>query len=93
MAFSTQKEFFHVPFSNETYEFECIDSCVKLKSYPSTIDDRSWSANEDKKSQFVAGLVACNSPIKKQRDEDGRPSKQNVSITLEVVKNQTDLFR
>ncbi|XP_016938157.3 uncharacterized protein [Drosophila suzukii] len=79
MAFSTQKEFFHVPFSNETYEFECIDSCVKLKSYPSTIDDRSWSANEDKKSQFVADLVACNSPIKKQRDEDGRPSPRTPS--------------
>ncbi|EDW98032.1 uncharacterized protein LOC6537779 [Drosophila yakuba] len=72
MAFSTQKEFFHVPFSNETYEFECVDACVKLKRYPSTIDDRSWSANEDKKSQFVADLVACNSPIKKERD--GEPT-------------------
>ncbi|XP_017058335.1 uncharacterized protein LOC108099360 [Drosophila ficusphila] len=73
MAFSTQKEFFHVPFSNETYEFECVDACVKLKSYPSTVDDRSWSATEDRKSQFVADLVACNSPIKKDREGSGRP--------------------
>ncbi|XP_016983066.1 uncharacterized protein LOC108047416 [Drosophila rhopaloa] len=77
MAFSTQKEFFHVPFSNETYEFECVDACVKLKSYPSTIDDRSWSANEDKKSQFVADLVACNSPIKKDRGEGGKLTARN----------------
>ncbi|XP_030370586.1 keratin, type II cytoskeletal 2 oral isoform X2 [Scaptodrosophila lebanonensis] len=60
MAFSTQKEFFHVPFMNETYEFECQEACVKLKSYPSTVDDRSWAADEDKKSRFVADLVACN---------------------------------
>ncbi|XP_017131566.1 uncharacterized protein LOC108148821 [Drosophila elegans] len=77
MAFSTQKEFFHVPFSNETYEFECIDACVKLKSYPSTIDDRSWSASEDRKSQFVADLVACNSPIKKTSDEGGKPTPRS----------------
>ncbi|KAH8367443.1 hypothetical protein KR200_005524 [Drosophila serrata] len=83
MAFSTQREFFHVPFKNETYEFECVDACVKLKTYPSTVDDRSWSANEDRKSQFVADLVACNTPVKssgdgqsgspKSRDGDGSP--------------------
>ncbi|XP_041447530.1 coiled-coil domain-containing protein 6 [Drosophila obscura] len=60
MAFSTQKEFFHVPFKNETIASrDCPDACVKLKSYPSTIDDRSWSANEKQKSRFVAELVAC----------------------------------
>ncbi|XP_017035873.1 sarcolemmal membrane-associated protein [Drosophila kikkawai] len=64
MAYSTQREFFHVPFRNETYEFECSEECVKLKTYPSTVDDRSWSANEDRKSQFVADLVACNTPVK-----------------------------
>ncbi|KAH8243342.1 hypothetical protein KR032_006620 [Drosophila birchii] len=64
MAYSTQREFFHVPFRNESYDFECVEACVKLKTYPSTVDDRSWSANEDRKSQFVADLVACNSPVK-----------------------------
>ncbi|KAH8276872.1 hypothetical protein KR026_002029 [Drosophila bipectinata] len=60
MAFSTQKNFFHVPFGNENVDFECIDACVKLKSYPSTIDDRSWAADDSAKSQFVAELVACS---------------------------------
>ncbi|EDW38814.1 GL13750 [Drosophila persimilis] len=62
MAFSTQKEFFHVPFKNTTTPNRECQTCVKLKSYPSTIDDRSWSANENQKSRFVAELVACNVP-------------------------------
>nr|NP_001303589.1 Coiled-Coils Y [Drosophila melanogaster]ALI51689.1 Coiled-Coils Y [Drosophila melanogaster] len=63
MAFSTQKEFFHIPYINESYELNCTGVCVNLKTYPSSIDDRSWSENEEKKSRFVADLVACNNPI------------------------------
>ncbi|XP_033172773.1 golgin subfamily A member 5-like [Drosophila mauritiana] len=62
MAFSTQKEFFHIPYINENYELNCTGVCVNLKTYPSSIDDRSWSENEEKKSRFVSDLVACNNP-------------------------------
>ncbi|EDW78200.1 uncharacterized protein Dwil_GK18633 [Drosophila willistoni] len=67
MAFSTQKEFFDVPFMNKSYDFTCQEVCVKLKSYPSTIDDRSWAADNDKKSRFVADLVACNTASDSRR--------------------------
>ncbi|EDV94724.1 GH22472 [Drosophila grimshawi] len=70
MAFSTQKEFFHVPFMSELPDFNCPKVCVKLKSYPSTVDDRSWAADEDKKSRFVADLVSCNIPLNLQNDDD-----------------------
>ncbi|KAH8402813.1 hypothetical protein KR009_001467, partial [Drosophila setifemur] len=81
MAFSTQKEFFHIPFMNEPYE--CKDSCVKLKSYPSSVDDRSWSSNQDKKSRFVADLVACNTPILARREENSADfGVNNVSAGL-----------
>ncbi|KAH8306069.1 hypothetical protein KR018_000139, partial [Drosophila ironensis] len=64
MAFSTQKSFFHVPFKNEELEFECYDPCIRLKTYPSTTDDRCWAADEEQKSRFVADLVACNTLIR-----------------------------
>lgn len=73
MAYSTQKNFFHVPFGSDGVEFECIDACVKLKSYPSTIDDRSWAADEDVKSQFVADLVACSLIPKSKTGGQGQP--------------------
>lgn len=73
MAYSTQKNFFHVPFGTDNVEYECIDACVKLKSYPSTIDDRSWSADEDIKSQFVADLVACSLIPKSKTGGQGDP--------------------
>ncbi|XP_070855035.1 uncharacterized protein [Drosophila suzukii] len=60
MAFSTQKEFFHIPFINGSYDLDCRRVCVNLKTYPSTVDDRCWSANEEKKSRFVVDMVACN---------------------------------
>ncbi|KRF78821.1 uncharacterized protein [Drosophila virilis] len=75
MAYSTQKVFFHVPFMNETLEFYCQDPCVKLKSYPSTIDDRSWAASDDKKSRFVSDLVSCNTPSIRRKDESGESQK------------------
>ncbi|XP_052858271.1 uncharacterized protein LOC128266036 [Drosophila gunungcola] len=58
MAFSTQKEFFHVHFMNDINE--CPEKCLNLKTYPSTTNYRCWSGNEEKKSRFVADLVACN---------------------------------
>ncbi|XP_034664367.1 uncharacterized protein LOC117898815 isoform X1 [Drosophila subobscura] len=71
MAFSTQKEFFHVPFKNAPAPGrDCPEACVKLKSYPSTIDDRSWSASENKKSRFVADLVACHAAAGGGRGND-----------------------
>lgn len=82
MAFSTQKEFFHVPFMNEVEEFDCLESCVKLKSYPSNIDDRSWSASQEKKSRFVADLIACNSPVIGKRTENGNALKKSVPTSL-----------
>ncbi|EDW82919.2 uncharacterized protein Dwil_GK23613 [Drosophila willistoni] len=67
MAFSTQKEFYYVPFMNQSYDSECQEVCVKLKSYHSTVDDRSWAADVHKKSRFVADLIACNTPIDGRR--------------------------
>lgn len=63
MAFSTQKDFFHVPFMNENVEYGCKKACVKLKSYDSSIDDRSWAINEKKQSKFLIDLVACQLPV------------------------------
>ncbi|XP_053969628.1 uncharacterized protein LOC128871694 [Anastrepha ludens] len=63
MAFSTQKEFFHVPFMNESVEYECRKACVKLKTYQSTIDDRSWAMDESLQSRFLSDLVTCQSPV------------------------------
>lgn len=63
MAFSTQKDFFHVPFMNQTMEYECRRACVKLKSYESTIDDRSWAMDEAEPSRFLYDLVKCNTPV------------------------------
>ncbi|EDV94722.1 GH22463 [Drosophila grimshawi] len=48
---------------NQTLDFVCPDDCFKLKSYPSTFDDRSWAAGETKKSRFVSDLVSCNIPL------------------------------
>ncbi|XP_037824565.1 myosin-4-like [Lucilia sericata] len=62
MAFSTQKDFFHVPFMNESPELGCKKACVKLKSYESTIDDRSWASDEAKQSKFLSDLVTCQYP-------------------------------
>ncbi|XP_023303228.2 myosin-11 [Lucilia cuprina] len=62
MAFSTQKDFFHVPFMNESPDLGCKKACVKLKSYESTIDDRSWANDEAKQSKFLSDLVTCQYP-------------------------------
>ncbi|XP_028894772.1 keratin, type I cytoskeletal 9 isoform X4 [Zeugodacus cucurbitae] len=63
MAFSTQKEFFHVPFMNETVDYECRKACVKLKTYQSTIDHRSWAMDESLQSRFLSDLINCQSPV------------------------------
>lgn len=59
MAFSTQKEFFHMPFMNETPKYECKTDCVKLKSYNSTADDRAWAADATQQSNFLRDLITC----------------------------------
>lgn len=64
MAFSTQKDFFNVPFMNESIESDCIKACVKLKSYESTIDNRSWASDEEKQSKFLSDLVTCQYPVR-----------------------------
>lgn len=63
MAFSTQKDFFHVPFMNEDVEYECKRACVKLKTYESTVDDRSWAIDDQKQSRFLSDLVTCQTPV------------------------------
>ncbi|XP_067615119.1 uncharacterized protein [Eurosta solidaginis] len=63
MAFSTQKEFFHVPFMNETVDYECRRACVKLKSYQSTDDGRSWAMDETLQSRFLSDLITCQTPV------------------------------
>uniref|UniRef100_W8AVL9 Uncharacterized protein n=1 Tax=Ceratitis capitata TaxID=7213 RepID=W8AVL9_CERCA len=63
MAYSTQKEFFHVPFMNETVDYECLKACVKLKTYQSTIDDRSWAMDESLQSRFLSDLITCQTPV------------------------------
>jgi len=62
MAFSTQKDFFNVPFLDETVEFECVDHCLKIKTYGSTFDDRSWAAGDTQQSKFLYDLVNCLTP-------------------------------
>ncbi|KAH8420906.1 hypothetical protein KR222_009080 [Zaprionus bogoriensis] len=70
MAYSTQIIFFHVPFMNEKYGFQCDDSCVKLKSYQSSFDDRSWAATDRVKSRFIVDLVACKPVPKPPNDSE-----------------------
>ncbi|XP_068149417.1 LOW QUALITY PROTEIN: protein Hook homolog 3-like [Drosophila tropicalis] len=88
MAFSTQKEFFDVPFMNKSDDFTCQEVCVKLKSYPSTIDDRSWAADIDKKSRFVADLVACNIPIADRRGLSPGNESETFGVGVEKISNQ-----
>ncbi|XP_050319584.1 uncharacterized protein LOC126752642 isoform X5 [Bactrocera neohumeralis] len=71
MAFSTQKEFFHVPFMNETVDYECRKACVKLKTYQSTIDHRSWAMDESLQSRFLSDLITCQTPVGGFGDGDG----------------------
>ncbi|XP_049303692.1 uncharacterized protein LOC105226022 isoform X2 [Bactrocera dorsalis] len=71
MAFSTQKEFFHVPFMNETVDYECRKACVKLKTYQSTIDHRSWAMDESLQSRFLSDLITCQTPVGGYGDGDG----------------------
>ncbi|XP_065355169.1 protein FAM184A isoform X1 [Calliphora vicina] len=59
MAFSN---FFNVPFLNKSAELGCKKACVKLKSYESTIDHRSWASDEAKQSKFLSDLVTCQNP-------------------------------
>ncbi|XP_013116401.2 putative leucine-rich repeat-containing protein DDB_G0290503 [Stomoxys calcitrans] len=63
MAFSTQMEFFHVPFMHEEPEYKCKTACVQLKSYDSCKDNRSWSRDKRKRSQFLSDLVTCQLPM------------------------------
>lgn len=63
MAFSTQQDFFHVPFMNETVAYACKPACVKLKSYESSLDYRSWSSDRAKQSKFLSDLVTCQIPV------------------------------
>ncbi|XP_017966771.2 uncharacterized protein LOC108658624 [Drosophila navojoa] len=69
MAFSTQKRFFYVPFMTEKCRFGCVNPCVKLKSYASTIDKRSWSASDTKNSRFLVDLVGCHTSVVVRREQ------------------------
>lgn len=55
---------------NEKYGFECVNPCVKLKSYASTIDKRSWSTSDTKKSRFLVDLVGCHTSVVKRRERN-----------------------
>uniref|UniRef100_A0A1A9WSD0 Uncharacterized protein n=1 Tax=Glossina brevipalpis TaxID=37001 RepID=A0A1A9WSD0_9MUSC len=62
MAYSTQKDFFHVPFMDEHVEFVCRSDCVKLKRYSSIIDDSAWALDDKKQSKYLYDLVLCETP-------------------------------
>ncbi|KAM7360835.1 uncharacterized protein ACRADG_008034 [Cochliomyia hominivorax] len=64
MAYSTQKDFFHVPFMNENVELTCPKACAKIKSYESTIDDRAWATDEAEQSKFLSDLATCQFPVR-----------------------------
>ncbi|KAL9889576.1 uncharacterized protein ACN427_008880 [Glossina fuscipes fuscipes] len=59
MAFSTQKDFFSIPFMGEKFEEDCKKSCVKLKSYESTADERAWATDEKVQSRYLTDLLTC----------------------------------
>ncbi|KAL9873084.1 uncharacterized protein ACN427_014059 isoform 2-T3 [Glossina fuscipes fuscipes] len=62
MAYSTQKDFFHVPFMDEHLEFACRPDCVKLKRYNSIIADSAWALDDKKQSKYLYDLVLCETP-------------------------------
>lgn len=59
MAYSTQKDFFYVPYMSESVgEGDGEGTKVKLKSYDSTADERAWSSDVQKQSNFLHDLVS-----------------------------------
>lgn len=58
MAFSTQKDYFYVPFMNEGVSEGSDGTKVKLKSYDSTTDERAWALDIQKQSNFLSDLVS-----------------------------------
>lgn len=48
---------------NETVDYECRKACVKLKTYQSTIDHRSWAMDESLQSRFLSDLITCQTPV------------------------------
>lgn len=58
MAYSTQKDFFYVPYMNESMEEDGEGSNVKMKSYEAAMDERSWAMDDQKKSNFLHDLVS-----------------------------------
>lgn len=76
MAYSTQINFFHIPFMNEDEEQCACEKCVKLKKYESSFDDRSWASDSNKKSRFIVDLVSCNFPIFQRRESTASDTKK-----------------
>ncbi|XP_005178099.1 uncharacterized protein LOC101900072 [Musca domestica] len=74
MAFSTQKDFFPVSFMNEMPENECKKACVKLKTYESSLDYRSWARDQTKQSKYLEDLVACKLPVKEHTENERQQS-------------------
>lgn len=48
---------------NEMTENECKKACVKLKTYESSLDYRSWARDQTKQSKYLEDLVACKLPV------------------------------
>ncbi|XP_073840944.1 uncharacterized protein [Musca autumnalis] len=86
MAFSTQKDFFHVPFMNELPDYECKKACVKLKSYESSLDYRSWARDKTKQSKFLQDLVACELPVGAGEEPMQHGDNRETRIDKEIVK-------
>lgn len=63
MAYSTQKDFFHVPFMDEHVDFVCRPDCAKLKRYNSIIADSAWALDDKKQSKYLYDLVLCETPV------------------------------
>ncbi|XP_075145673.1 uncharacterized protein LOC142220421 isoform X2 [Haematobia irritans] len=90
MAFSTQKDFFHIPFLSESVEYECQPACVKLKSYESSIDYRSWSSNKKKQSKFLSDLITCQLPSEDIRDSSKRTLNTRSGNVVDPTTNRDD---
>uniref|UniRef100_A0A1A9VVW9 Uncharacterized protein n=1 Tax=Glossina austeni TaxID=7395 RepID=A0A1A9VVW9_GLOAU len=70
MAFSTQKDFFSIPLMDEKFEEDCKKSCVRLKSYESTADERAWARDEKVQSRYLTDLLACEASTFERRSQE-----------------------
>ncbi|XP_055906689.1 putative autophagy-related protein 11 [Eupeodes corollae] len=87
MAFSTQRAFQHVPFSNEYPHPICLPmQGIKIQTFGSARDERAWSINDNKKTQYLIDLVSCRIYVDDDA-EDGVEENQEKNRTYRSIKD------